>query len=134
MVRFTASLHGALDRLGEVPTWSMTADEQRTALVELAKAESRLEELRLRVLVQADRDGIGADSGATSTPAWVAHATKTTTAGRFRDLHLAQKLDGMFTATREALAAGGDRRGEGRHHHQRGRSVDCGVRRSPGGG
>jgi hypothetical protein len=106
VVRFTESLHGALDRLAETPTWSMTPEEQRTVLVELARAEARVAELRLRVLVQADRDGVGVDSGATSTPAWLAHATRTTTAARFRDLHLAQRLDDRFPLTRAALAAG----------------------------
>lgn len=106
VVRFTDSLHGALDRLAEVPVWSMTPDEERRALVELTRAESRIADLRMRVLVQADRDQVGADSGATSTPAWLAHATKTTTPGRFQDLHLAKKLDDQFQATRQALAAG----------------------------
>ncbi len=106
VVRFTASLSGALDRLAEVPLWSMTPDEEREALVELHKQQARLEELELRLLVQADRDGVGADSGATSTPAWLAHATKTTTAGRHRDLHLGKKLDETFHATKAALAAG----------------------------
>ncbi len=77
-----------------------------TVLVELRRQRARLEELELRLLVQADRDGVGADSGATSTPAWLAHATKTTTTARHRDLHLAKKLDETFTATRAALAAG----------------------------
>ena len=107
VVRFAASLSGALDRLAQVPIWSMTKEEQREALVELRRQQSRLKELELRVLVQADRDGVGADSGAaTSTPAWLAHATKTTTASCHRDLHLAAKLDERFHATREALAAG----------------------------
>ena len=74
--------------------------------MELHKQQARLEELELRLLVQADRDGVGADSGATSTPAWLAHATKTTTAGRHRDLHLGKKLDETFPATKAALAAG----------------------------
>jgi hypothetical protein len=106
VVRFSASLHGALDRLADVPTWSMSPGDQREALVELARAQARLSELRLRVLVQADRDDVGADSGATSTPAWLAHATKTSRTAAFRDLHLAAKLDETFTATRQALAAG----------------------------
>ncbi len=106
VVRFTASLSGALDRLAEVPTWSMTPAEQRQALVELRRQRSRLRELELRVLVQADRDDVGADSGAVSTPAWLAHATRTSTAGCHRDLHLAAKLDGRFGQTRAALAAG----------------------------
>ena len=106
VVRFAGSLHGALDRLAPVPAWSMTPVEQREALVELARAEARLAEVRLRVLVAADRNQVGAESGATSTPAWVAHATHTTRAAAFRDLHLAQKLDEGFPVTRAALAAG----------------------------
>src|SRR5512139_2159779 len=88
VVRFTASLSGALDRLAGVPMWSMTPDEQREALVALRRQRARLEELELRVLVQADRDGVGADSGATSTPAWLAHATHTGRTAAFADLHL----------------------------------------------
>ena len=106
VVRFAASLHGALDRLAEVPMWSMTPAEERAALVEIARAEARMAELKLRVYLQADRDGVGAESGATSTPAWLADATKTTSAGCHRDLHLARKLDETFPATRRALAAG----------------------------
>src|SRR5215217_2580239 len=106
VVRFLASLSGALDRLSHVPIWSMTGHEQRVALVELAKQQSRLKELELQLLLQGERDDIGADSGAVSAPAWLAHATKTTTSSRHRDLHLATKLDGQFGATREALATG----------------------------
>ena len=106
MVRFTASLSGALDRLAGVPMWSMTLEEQRAALVELRRQRARLEELELRVLVQADRDGVGAGTGATSTPAWLAHATHTSRTAAFADLHLARKLDETFTATKAALAAG----------------------------
>ena len=106
MVRFAGSLAGALDRLAEVPTWSMSPAEQREALVELRRQRARLEELELRVLVAADRNQVGADSGATSTPAWLAHATRTSRSAAFRDLHLARKLDETFTKTREALAAG----------------------------
>ena len=106
MVRFVGSLHGALDRLTDTPTWSMTPEEQRTAMVEIARAEARLAELRLRVYVSADRNQVGADSGAASTPAWLAHATKTTSASCHRDLHLGKKLDDRFQTTRRALAAG----------------------------
>ncbi len=106
VTRFVGSLSSALDRLAHVPMWSMSPSEQREALVELRKQRARLQELELRLLVQADRDSVGADSGAVSTPAWFAHATKSTTAGCHRDLHLAAKLDGRFAATREALAAG----------------------------
>ena len=106
VLRFVGSLAGALDRLAQVPMWSMTAAEQRQALVELATQQSRLKELELQLLLQGERDDIGADSGAVSAPAWLAHATRTTTSSRHRDLHLAARLDGQFGATREAFAAG----------------------------
>ncbi len=107
VVRFTTSLSGALDRLAQVPTWSMSPEEERAALVALRRQRARLEELELRVLLQADRDRVGAESGATSTPAWFAHETKTSRSARFADLHLAEALDDGFEATRAALAAGG---------------------------
>ena len=106
MLRFTTSLSRALDRLAQVPTWSMTPAEQREALVALHQQQSRLKELELRVLLQADRDDVGADSGAVSGPAWFAHATRTTSVSRHRDLHLAAKLDDRFGATRAAFAVG----------------------------
>src|SRR5690348_8367122 len=106
VVRFVGSLAGALDRLESVPAWSMAPGEQRQALVALRGQRARLEELELRVLVAGDRNGIGADSGATSTPAWLADQTGSTRAGCFRDLHLAEALDEEFEATRRALAAG----------------------------
>jgi hypothetical protein len=107
VVRFLDSLSGALDRLAEVPLWAMTPDEQRAALVAMRRQRARLEELELRVLRQADRDQVGADTGATSTPAWLAHATKTNPAARHADLHLAKKLEDTFQTTGAALAAGG---------------------------
>ena len=100
------ALSGALDRLGPVAAWSMTPAEQRAVLVGLERQQARLAELRLRVLVAADRNRVGADSGATSTAAWLAHQTKTPRRACFRDLHLAEALDGEFEATRGALAAG----------------------------
>ncbi|QNN52335.1 HNH endonuclease signature motif containing protein [Nocardioides mesophilus] len=106
VVRFVSSLSGALDRLSGAPLWSMTPEEERTALVELRRQRARLEELELRLLLQADRDEVGAESGAVSTPAWLAHATKTTAAARHRDLHLARKLDERFPVVRAAFAAG----------------------------
>ncbi len=106
VLRFADSLHGALERLAETPAWAMSPAEQREALVSLTRAASRLAELRMRVLVAADVNEVGADSGATSTAAWLAHETKTTTQRCFEDLHLARKLDEPFDATRRALVAG----------------------------
>ena len=103
---FVEGLSEGLDRVAESPAWSMTPDEQAAALVALARQQARLEDLRLRVLVAADRNEVGAKSGATSTPAWLAHQTRSTRAGCFADLHLAEKLDDDFGVTRRAMAAG----------------------------
>lgn len=106
IARFSARLHHGLDGLAASPAWSMTADEQRSALVELARAEARITELRLRVLAAADHADVAAESAATSTAAWVAHRTRQVRSAAHNDLRLAERLDAGFAATREALAAG----------------------------
>ncbi|HYO38485.1 MAG TPA: DUF222 domain-containing protein, partial [Nocardioidaceae bacterium] len=102
---FASRLHRVLDELVEAPAWSMTGAEQRTSLVELARAEARLTELRLRVLAAGDRNDIAAESGATSTAAWVAHATRQPRAAARADLRLATRLDTAATATGTATGA-----------------------------
>lgn len=96
----------ALDAVVSTPGWSMAPDEQRTTLVELARVEARLVGLRLRVLAAADVNDIGDESGASSTPAWVAHAARQTRQAAHADLHLAAALDQDHEATRAALATG----------------------------
>jgi len=76
--RFAERLHAVLDGLGDVPAWSMTADEQRAALVRLAQAEARVTALRLRVLGAGDANDIGKVDASPSTGAWVAHSTRQT--------------------------------------------------------
>lgn len=104
---FACRLREVLQSHRDTPTWSMTVDDQRTALVELARAEAQLAELRLRVLAQAERSDIAADSAASSTSAWVAEATRQTRGDSYRDLRLSQELDERFALTRDALAGGG---------------------------
>jgi hypothetical protein len=106
IARFATRLHAVLDDLSMVTAWSMTAAEQRGALVELARAESRLAEVRLRVLAAADSADVGAVTAASSTAAWVAHTTRQTRPAAHADLRLATRLDGPHEATRQALADG----------------------------
>ena len=106
VLRFAASLGRGLDALSDTAVWAMTAEEQREALIRLRRERARLAELEFRLLVAADRNELGADSGATSTAAWLADATGATRADCFRDLRLARALDGPFEATRRALSAG----------------------------
>jgi Domain of unknown function (DUF222) len=104
---FAGSASAALDRLIGSPTWAMTPDEQAETMVELSRVAARVAELRLRVLVAGDRNQIGAKTGATSTAAWLADATRETSARVYGDLRMARALDdSIFSATREAFAAG----------------------------
>lgn len=106
VVGFVDSLSAALDELAGTVTWSMTPDEQRSTLVALRRQLTRLEELDLRVLVSADRNDVGAPSGATSTATWLADATGARRADGFERVRLAHALDRDFEATRRALSAG----------------------------
>jgi hypothetical protein len=106
IAQFSGRLHQVLDGLGDAPAWSMTPAEQRTALVELSRAEARIAELRLRVLAAADRADVAAESGASSTAAWLAHATRRVRSVARAEVRLAQQLDEGFAVTRDALADG----------------------------
>ncbi|MGN6131120.1 MAG: hypothetical protein ACTHOK_12345, partial [Nocardioidaceae bacterium] len=95
-----------MDDLASTPAWGMAPTEQGEALLTLTRALNRLAEVRLRVLTASDRNEVGTETGATSTAAWLAHETATTTASVLADVHLAQALDTDFEATRAALAVG----------------------------
>jgi hypothetical protein len=104
---FSGAALRALDRLVGSPGWALSPDEQAEVLVELAQVESRVAELRWRVLAAADRSGLGAKEGATSAAAWLAGRTRQTRARCHGDLRAARALDSeRFAPTREALAAG----------------------------
>ena len=106
ITEFSARLETALDALAEVPAWSMTAEEERTVLVELSRSSARLFELLLRVLAAADRDDVGKVDGSPSTAAWFAAATGRTRGAARSEVALALALDEGFDTTREALSAG----------------------------
>lgn len=99
-------VEAALEGLGDAPAWSMSVEEQREALRVLDRVGSRLAELDLRVLAAAERNEVGAGSGATSTAAWLAHETRQARPRCSAAVRLAGALDEGFSATRAALAAG----------------------------
>jgi hypothetical protein len=122
IVAFGVRVHEVLDRLASAPVWAMSVPEQRAALVALGRAEARLVDLRLRVLAQADRDDIAADSAASGTAAWVAQHTRQGRGAADADLRLAVSLESGHPCTRAAFGCGaggpgpgsGDRGGCGR--------------------
>jgi len=106
LLRFARAVEDAFEQVAGTPAWSMTPEEQRETLTVLQRVQSRLAELEMRVLVAADRNGVGADSGATSTAAWLADATRRTRARCSTGVRLATELDESFSRTREALRKG----------------------------
>src|SRR4051794_35590392 len=85
---------------------ALTAAETVETLGELSAAINRIEGLRLAVLAHADRLDVGAESGATSTVAWLAHTTATPHPVAHRLVKLARRLESGFEATAPALQAG----------------------------
>jgi hypothetical protein len=100
-----ARIEDELASLSQTPLWSMPATEAGDALVALTRARARLEELQMRVLAHADTAGTGLDQGASSTPSWWAHTTRTTRPEAHRTLRTARALD-RHPEIRAALAAG----------------------------
>jgi hypothetical protein len=85
----------------------MNAAETRDALVELSRLEAGLAELQLRVVGHARAVEVQAESGATSTANWWAHATRQTRASAHRKARLAAALgSGVLEPVRVALAEG----------------------------
>src|SRR3954447_9337569 len=85
---------------------ALTAAETGETLGELTAAINRIEGLRLAVLAHADRLDVAAESGATSTAAWLAHTTRTPHPQAHRLVKLARRLESGFEATAVALQAG----------------------------
>lgn len=104
---FAGRALAVLDTLVERPAWAMTPDEQAEALVELARVEARVTELRWRVLAAADRNGIGEKDGHSGTAAWLATHTRSTRPSAHGDVRGGLLLDEpRFAPTREAFARG----------------------------
>jgi rRNA maturation endonuclease Nob1 len=80
-------------------------DEQARLLRVLARAESTVASLRLRVLAAADRARTAQRSGAASTGHWAASLTQADAAVTHREVGLARSLEEQ-PATRSALGHG----------------------------
>jgi hypothetical protein len=106
LVRCVDALESLLDDMGEANAWSLTCAELQDLLPRLTRAEARLAEVGLRVLREADRQSVGADVGATNTPAWWAHVTGQRVPAARAAARLAERLDEGHEVARAALAAG----------------------------
>ena len=61
VVAFVHALTERLEKLAATPVWSMTPEQQRDVLPELARAQAQLAALNLRVLAEAERSGAGTE-------------------------------------------------------------------------
>ena len=86
-----AEVRAALKGVADSNPTFMSTDEKATALIELARAEAQLAELRLRVL--ADAADVAEETGARDAAAWLAHRTRTRCADARADLVLATALE-----------------------------------------
>ncbi|WP_205473318.1 HNH endonuclease signature motif containing protein [Nocardioides sp. SYSU D00038] len=103
--RAVAEVRATLGAVGELPLWSMQAPEAAETLTEIAKLESQVAALKLRVARHAQTQKVEAASGATSTAAWLAVATRATRRETARTMRLAEQLDTMPTVA-QALGRG----------------------------
>ena len=106
LTRFTAAVHGAVDRVADAGCLSMPRQEAAATVVELTRLQARIEELRLRVLSGADAAEVAELDASASTGAWLAKRTRQRRGAAFADVKLAHALGAEFAATRAALAAG----------------------------
>jgi len=96
-----------LKTVRDAPAWSMSAEETRTALVEATRLGAQLSELEARLAHHGQTVEVEAESGATSTANWWAHATRQTRPAAHRKTRLAAALASeVFEPVRVGLAEG----------------------------
>ena len=100
-----ARMHSLLDELAEVPTWSMSQAATAEAMVDIARLEARVVELKSRTLVHAETVAVQERNASPSLAVWQANATRSTKRESFRQVRLAAGLD-RYDVVREALGRG----------------------------
>lgn len=107
LVALLEELSTALEERADAPAWTLTAAELRTLLPALDRLKRRLDAVELRALRDADRRQVGDATGASSTAAWWAQATRRTRPAAHRQVALADRLDDdTHLPAATALAAG----------------------------
>lgn len=99
-----ASVREYLSAVVGTPVWSMTTSETETALIEVARLESQVAQLKLRLLAHAERVQVGQAVGATSAANWFAHTTRTVRPAAHRAAGLAVRLEAAHAPVDAALA------------------------------
>ncbi len=103
--RGIAVITGALSDLGEVSLLGLDQSATAQSLVALSELESRVAELKHRVLAHASSVRVEETTGATTTATWLARSTRATVRSSRRAVHLASGLE-TYEVLRVAYAAG----------------------------
>ncbi len=98
---------GALTTLAQRPVFTLDAAATREALLDLDRLQCHLDAHRLTLAAHADEVGVAEETGATSTAAWWAVATRRTRQSTHRDTRTGQALEQRYHRVREALAGAG---------------------------
>ena len=100
-----ARMHSLLDELAEVPTWSMGQAATAEAMVDIARLEARVVELKSRTLVHAESVAVAETNASPSVAVWHSNATRSTKRESFRQVRLAAGLDRyeLVAASEETL-------------------------------
>ncbi len=93
VVDFAHRLTSKLDALATTPVWSMTTQDQRDAMIELARGQAQLDALKLRLLAEADRCDATIEAGAGTAADWIAVETRQVRRDARSDLKLATALE-----------------------------------------
>lgn len=100
----TTLIDEALKAVTDTNPTFMPTNDKATALKELARIESRVAELRMRIL--ADAADLAAESGARDAAGWYADATRTRFEDARAELRLAACLDRRWHAVASAVRGG----------------------------
>lgn len=100
----TADLASTLKSVADVNPTFMDAGDKATALVELARVEAQLVELRLRVM--ADAQDLAAGTASSDVAGWLAVSTRCRPEDARADLRLARSLDRRWEGVSSGLREG----------------------------
>lgn len=104
---FTGRVHEVLDDAlaGGVRVAELTTTETADALDELARLQSRIDGIKLHLLAHAEDCDVAQENAATSTAAWLAHATRLPAGEARKVARTAQRIH-AFQATAAAAVEG----------------------------
>ncbi len=102
----------ALDKVGQVELLYLAPAEKAAALIELARLESRVTSLRLRLMAVADE--VAEESGDRDIAAWFGRTVRADRGPARRDMTLARSLEQRWTLLGRRARVGGRVDGAGR--------------------